>query len=109
MCFGGCRVTCDNCKPKFIVCPVCGRRNMLVFDACKKCKTPFTEDMKEAARDEWAARAAERERRKAAGAAKACADGGSGAGAARSVPRIPAAPGAQEPRGGAGGKTARGE
>ena len=61
MCFGSCRVTCDNCKPKFVFCPVCGRKNLLVFKECKKCKTPITEEMKQAAIAEWKVKAAERE------------------------------------------------
>ena len=48
MCFGSCRVTCDNCKP------------LLVFKQCKQCGAPFTEEMKDAARADWAAKAAER-------------------------------------------------
>ena len=60
MCFGSCRVTCDNCKPKFIWCDQCGRKNLLVFKRCKQCGAPFTEEMKDAARADWAAKAAER-------------------------------------------------
>ncbi len=63
MCFGSCRVTCDNCKPKFIFCPKCGRRNQLVFNSCRKCGEPFTEDMKDEARRLWAIKAEERHAR----------------------------------------------
>ncbi|MCI2241668.1 hypothetical protein [Adlercreutzia faecimuris] len=62
MCFGSCRVTCDNCKPKFVWCDQCGRKNLLVFKKCKQCGAPLTEEMKDAARADWAARAAERGR-----------------------------------------------
>ena len=60
MCFGSCRVTCDNCKPKFVYCPVCGHKNMLIHKACKKCKTPLTEEMKQKARKDWERISAER-------------------------------------------------
>lgn len=53
MCFGSCRVTCDNCKPKFVYCPTCGRKNMLIFKECKKCGERITEEMKEKAIREW--------------------------------------------------------
>ncbi len=53
MCFGSCRVTCDNCKPKFVYCPDCGHKNMLVFKACKRCGKPLTEEMKDAAIRDW--------------------------------------------------------
>lgn len=58
MCFGSCRVTCDNCKPKFIWCPECDTKNLLVFKKCKKCGFEFTEEMKDEARATWAAKAA---------------------------------------------------
>ncbi len=64
MCFGSCRVTCDNCKPKFVYCPQCGRRNMLVFKACKKCGLPITEEMREDAIARWEQRAKERAAKK---------------------------------------------
>ena len=54
MCFGSCRVTCDNCKPKFVYCPNCGHKCMLIHKVCKKCKTPLTDEMKEAAKADWA-------------------------------------------------------
>ncbi len=64
MCFGSCRVTCDNCKPKFVVCPDCGHKNLLVFKACKECGSVLTEDMKDEARRVWAEQAEERNRGK---------------------------------------------
>lgn len=60
MCFGSCRVTCDNCKPKFVYCPQCGRKNMLVFKACKGCGLPLTQAMKDAAIAEWEAKSKEK-------------------------------------------------
>ena len=66
MCFGSCRVLCDNCKPKFVYCPNCGHKCMLFHTQCKKCKTPLTEEMKDAARAEWEIRSKERHERDAA-------------------------------------------
>ena len=60
MCFGSCRVTCDNCRPKFVYCPNCGNKCMLFHKVCKKCKTELTSEMKDAARKEWAVRAKNR-------------------------------------------------
>ena len=64
MCFGSCRVTCDNCKPKFVYCPECGRKNMLDFKACKQCGPLLTGEMKEHAIEEWEAGARARAERK---------------------------------------------
>ena len=60
MCFGSCRITCDNCKPKFVYCPNCGNKCMLFHKVCKRCKTELTEEMKQEARDEWQKKAKER-------------------------------------------------
>ena len=57
MCFGSCRVTCDNCKPKFVYCPNCGHKCMLFHKKCKKCGAVLTEEAKETAREEWRVRA----------------------------------------------------
>ena len=63
MCFGSCCVTCDNCKPKFVSCPVCGHRNMLVFKTCRKCGKPLPEGAKDAAVKDWEAKARTRNKR----------------------------------------------
>lgn len=49
----GCRSTCDNCKPKFVWCPNCGKRNFLVMSKCTKCGEPLTEELKDAAIEKW--------------------------------------------------------
>ena len=53
MCFGSCRVTCDNCKPKFVYCAECGTKNLLFFSTCYQCKAPLTQEMKDAAVADW--------------------------------------------------------
>lgn len=52
MCYG-CRMTCDDCKPKFIICSHCGWRGFLIFDMCPKCKAVYTQKEKERAEEEW--------------------------------------------------------
>ena len=52
MCYG-CKITCDDCKPKFVYCPDCGQRNMLVMPKCLNCGRPISEEEKEAARQAW--------------------------------------------------------
>lgn len=64
MCFGSCRVTCDNCKPKFVQCPACGHKNMLVFKACKKCGETLSEETKDNAVAQWEEKARARAERK---------------------------------------------
>ena len=52
MCYG-CRISCDDCKPKFITCSKCGWRGYLMFDKCTKCGTLFTQKEKEFAVEQW--------------------------------------------------------
>ena len=66
MCFGACRVTCDNCKPKFVYCPDCGKKNMLMFDKCRKCGRPLTQEMKDAAIADWEVKRRERDEKERA-------------------------------------------
>ena len=53
MCFF-CRPTCDNCKPKRVTCPKCGKRAFLVLEACPKCGYAFTDEDRSKAKDDWA-------------------------------------------------------
>lgn len=52
MCYG-CRVTCDDCKPKFVHCPQCGWRNLLFLEKCVKCETTLTQEAKDEAIAQW--------------------------------------------------------
>ncbi|UWG99019.1 hypothetical protein LPY66_09610 [Dehalobacter sp. DCM] len=52
MCYG-CNPSCENCKPKFVKCPACGLKNYLFSDRCVKCSAEISEEVKDAARDEW--------------------------------------------------------
>lgn len=54
MCYG-CRVTCDDCRPKFVNCPHCGWRCLLVFDRCARCGESISEETKADAIDAWKA------------------------------------------------------
>jgi hypothetical protein len=54
MCYG-CRVTCDDCRPKFVNCPHCGWRCLLVFDRCARCGESISEEAKADAIDAWKA------------------------------------------------------
>lgn len=57
----GCRSTCDNCRPKYVACPECGKRNFLVLNNCKSCKAELTAKAKDMAIEEWQRNAATRE------------------------------------------------
>lgn len=52
MCYG-CRPTCDDCKPKFVYCPACGRRNFLFSRCCSGCGRLLDDEEKAAAREQW--------------------------------------------------------
>ena len=54
MCYGGCKQTCESCRPKFVICPVCGNRALLAMNACYKCGAVLSEEVKEKARRKWA-------------------------------------------------------
>lgn len=54
MCYAGnCNPACDNCKPKYLVCPRCKDKALLSYRCCPACGLDFTEEMRERARDEW--------------------------------------------------------
>lgn len=53
--YGGCKPTCENCKPKFLICPHCGKKTYLYLDTCTFCQAAISEEMKEAARKSWQA------------------------------------------------------
>ena len=56
MCYAGnCHPECDNCKPKYLTCPVCGERTFIARKACLACGREITEDMREEARELWRA------------------------------------------------------
>lgn len=48
-----CNPVCDNCKPKFVVCPECHDRCFLNEPTCRKCGHAFSEGEKDAARMAW--------------------------------------------------------
>ena len=56
----GCRATCDNCKPVYVWCPECGKKNFLTMTKCTKCKAPLTEESKDAAIAKWHEEASKR-------------------------------------------------
>ena len=62
-----CNPLCDNCKPKFIVCPKCGLRTLLDLPQCPMCHEPFTEELHQIAYEEW-------KKKKEAEAAEAAAE-----------------------------------
>lgn len=49
----GCRTTCDNCRPKYVICPECGKKNFLTLSACSRCHAELAQDAKDAAIAEW--------------------------------------------------------
>lgn len=49
----GCRPTCDNCRPKYVYCPVCGAKNFLTLAACKKCRHVFSQEDRDEAVLRW--------------------------------------------------------
>ena len=53
--YGGCKPTCENCKPKFVFCPQCGKKNFLFSDKCTFCDELIPEEAKDAARKKWEA------------------------------------------------------
>ena len=57
----GCRSTCDNCRPKYVYCPACGKKNFLVLSSCTKCGAELTEEAKQEAIAEWEKKAETRE------------------------------------------------
>ena len=57
----GCRTTCDNCRPKYVVCPSCGKKNFLSMNRCTKCHEELTQEMKDAAVLDWQEKAKDRE------------------------------------------------
>lgn len=61
MCYS-CSPICENCQPKFVFCPVCGKRGYLAFDDCWSCGHAFSQEERESAVAAWE----ERRARKAA-------------------------------------------
>ena len=57
----GCRTTCDNCRPKYVICPACGKKNFLTVNKCSKCRELLTQEMKDAAVAEWVEKSKTRE------------------------------------------------
>ena len=49
----GCRTTCDNCRPKYVFCPNCGKKNFLTVNNCSKCHQELTQEAKDQAIAEW--------------------------------------------------------
>ena len=57
MCYAGnCHPECDNCKPKYLVCPDCGSRTFIARPKCLMCGHAITEGEREAAREDWRVR-----------------------------------------------------
>lgn len=52
MCYG-CSPACDNCRPKVVKCPACKRINYLNRTECAFCGEAITQDMKDAAVEDW--------------------------------------------------------
>ncbi|UWG98955.1 hypothetical protein LPY66_09245 [Dehalobacter sp. DCM] len=67
MCFyGNCRShTCENCKPKMVVCPHCGGKTLLLMNQCIYCKQTVPDEAKQDAVAAWYARQAELRQREA--------------------------------------------
>ncbi len=54
MCYAGaCNPTCDNCTPKYLVCPQCGTKTFLTRKQCPECKYSITDEDRNLAREEW--------------------------------------------------------
>ncbi len=52
MCYP-CLMDCENCKQKYLYCPSCGAKNLVVRDDCLECGLRFTVEIKEASRRAW--------------------------------------------------------
>ena len=50
-----CTPACDMCRPKFVICPSCGKRANIMFPMCVFCKEPVTDAMKAQAQADWEA------------------------------------------------------
>ncbi len=48
-----CLPTCDNCRPKLVECPGCGRSTLIDLDTCPLCKSEITEEARQRAWDAW--------------------------------------------------------
>ena len=48
-----CLPTCENCKPKMVVCSNCGARTLMDLKTCPLCKEPIAEADREQAWKEW--------------------------------------------------------
>ena len=51
-----CLPTCDNCRPKMVTCPSCGRMTLIDLETCPLCKQPLTAEAKEQAWEAWRAK-----------------------------------------------------
>ncbi|MCI8452236.1 MAG: hypothetical protein HFJ74_07065 [Eggerthellaceae bacterium] len=55
-----CLPTCDNCRPKMVTCPACGRPTLIDLERCPLCHEAIPEEARDEAWAAWrAARAAE--------------------------------------------------
>ena len=45
MCYT-CSSLCDNCQPKFLLCPECGRACRLESETCSACGCAFSDELK---------------------------------------------------------------
>lgn len=48
-----CLPTCENCKPKFVVCSACGTRTFVDLERCPLCGEKITDEVREQSWEEW--------------------------------------------------------
>lgn len=53
VCYGGCRPECEACRPKHVMCSLCGKQNSYLAKECRICHEPITEKDRELAYLRW--------------------------------------------------------
>lgn len=48
-----CVPTCENCRPKTVVCTSCGLKTLIDLERCPKCQALITQEMRDASYAEW--------------------------------------------------------